>query len=141
MREIIDVKNQLHDKEIQNIIAYSQYMPSPEKLHRIADEYASNRSIHVFGCSEDRVVHGIIVIEETGVNSFEIIGIAVNPDHRMCGIGRELIAYAIRELNCKNLFAETDDDAVNFYRRCGFTIKNLGQKYKGVTRYSCSLIK
>ena len=37
--------------------------------------------------------------------------------------------------------AETDDDAKDFYRKCGFTICSLGEKSLGIIRYVCRYIK
>lgn len=33
--------------------------------------------------------------------------------------------------------AETDRDAVGFYRKYGFQITSLGEKYPGVERFKC----
>ncbi|MGG4554653.1 hypothetical protein ABEX11_20625 [Paenibacillus humicus] len=46
----------------------------------------------------------------------------------------------IRENQIRRVEAETDKDAVDFYRRLGFNITSLGQKYPGVERFQCSLI-
>ena len=35
--------------------------------------------------------------------------------------------------------AETDRDAVDFYRSCGFTIESLGEKYPRIERFLCTL--
>lgn len=35
--------------------------------------------------------------------------------------------------------AETDKDAVGFYKKNGFTITSLGEKYPGVERFDCTL--
>ncbi len=35
------------------------------------------------------------------------------------------------------LEAETDCEAVEFYRKCGWIITSLGEKYPGVERFQC----
>ncbi len=35
------------------------------------------------------------------------------------------------------IYAETDNDAVNFYWKYGFEITSLGEKYPGVERFLC----
>lgn len=35
------------------------------------------------------------------------------------------------------IFAETDNDAVGFYRSYGFEVTSLGEKYPGVERFLC----
>jgi hypothetical protein len=51
---------------------------------------------------------------------------------------RAMIAAACEQFNLKELAAETDQDAVAFYRRCGFQIDTLGEKYLGVERFRCT---
>ena len=40
----------------------------------------------------------------------------------------------------KAIEAETDDDAVEFYRKCGFSISQLNSNKYDSTRYLCELI-
>lgn len=40
-----------------------------------------------------------------------------------------------------SIVAETDDEAVDFYRRYGFFITSLGEKYPGVERFLCQYNK
>jgi ribosomal protein S18 acetylase RimI-like enzyme len=56
------------------------------------------------------------------------------------GIGKKLIEYSFYHLKPSILVAETDDDAVEFYRRCGFIINSLGEKYPDIVRYECRYI-
>ena len=35
------------------------------------------------------------------------------------------------------LIAETDQEAVGFYRKCGFKVESLGELYPGVERFRC----
>jgi len=52
-----------------------------------------------------------------------------------------MINNIIAQSNIKELIAETDDDAVEFYRKCGFKIKDLGAVYDNTRRYKCILVK
>jgi len=40
-----------------------------------------------------------------------------------------------------SIVAETDHEAVDFYRRYGFFITSLGEKYPGVERFLCQYTK
>jgi len=61
----------------------------------------------------------------------------VIPELRLRGIAKEMIDCVIDKHKIKTLFAETDMDAVGFYRKCGFSINSLGEKYPGTERYKC----
>jgi len=39
------------------------------------------------------------------------------------------------------LEAETDAEAVKFYKKMGFQIQSLGEKYPGIERFHCYLEK
>ena len=45
----------------------------------------------------------------------------------------------LNKISC-SMIAETDDDAVGFYRKVGFSVQPLGNKYvAGINRYLCTL--
>ena len=77
---------------------------------------------------------GLEVIEPTiGV----IKHIAVLPSERGKGVGRKMLNFIMKHHSFNLLCAETDNEAVAFYRNCGFTVKSLGEKYVGVERFLC----
>ena len=67
--------------------------------------------------------------------------IAVERRMRSAGYGRSLIQHIREQRPAKELFAETDDDAVEFYRRLGFSISNAptDRRWPERQRYSCVL--
>ncbi len=136
---IIDVKNNLHDPRILAVIAHSQYMPTEEKLHALAEKYELDRDTFSFAWDDNGYIFGVIILKRIGGQVFEIMSIATDPHHRCKGIASKLISFAANRLNCSILKAETDDSAVGFYRKYGFAIKSLGEKYPGVIRYLCTL--
>lgn len=82
---------------------------------------------------------GVAVFKRLTASTVEIVSIAVDPAFRRQGIGSNLISFAAKSLKCDEVRAETDDDAVGFYRRYGFDVVSLGEKYPGVIRYLCTL--
>ncbi|MDR3086073.1 MAG: GNAT family N-acetyltransferase [Christensenellaceae bacterium] len=135
---IVDAKGTLHDRRVLDLLSHSHYMPTEERLNSLADQYESDPNIYAFSCCVNGSVIGIIVIKHHAGTTFEIVSMAVNPAFRGQGIGSKLISYAVNELKCGELKAETDADAVGFYRSCGFDILSLGEKYPGVIRYLCT---
>ncbi len=71
--------------------------------------------------------------------SLEILHIAVDKGKRHQGIGRRLIDAVVALERPREVLAETDHDAVEFYQHCGFSIQPLGEKYPGVERFQCCL--
>lgn len=68
----------------------------------------------------------------------EVCAIGVAPSDRRRGTGRMLLDALGSTPRIDLVVAETDDDAVEFYRACGFVVESLGERYPGVVRYRCS---
>ena len=71
----------------------------------------------------------------------EIIGIAVDASARGKGIGSYMINQVINNYGLLSVYAETDNDAVGFYRKNNFSITEFSEIYDGETviRYKCEL--
>jgi ribosomal protein S18 acetylase RimI-like enzyme len=65
-----------------------------------------------------------------------ISSLVVAPDWRHRGLARGLIEALAERMAAREVVAETDDDAVDFYRRCGFSVENAPPKF-GRPRYWC----
>lgn len=66
-----------------------------------------------------------------------IRSLVVAEHHRLTGAGRKVVEAALAKIDTPWVEAETDSEAVGFYRSLGFTATNLGEKYPGVERFRC----
>lgn len=82
---------------------------------------------------------GIIIIERTAFETFSIQAISCEVHFRKKGVASVMLQYVINKYQPKTIFAETDDDSVGFYKKCGFTTKILRNKYPETVRYLCTL--
>ena len=140
MEQIVDVKAILKNRNILSVLAESMYNPTEERLINRADKYIMNPYVRVYAMNVDDLYVGIIVMDISDNNKIEILNIAVSPSHQKSGIGSSLIDYCISTLHPFEMMAETDDDAVGFYRKYGFKIESLGDKYGvGIMRYQCNI--
>lgn len=138
MNKIIDAKSKLKNPDILSILSESIYMPNDEKLNHITNKYIINSRILAYAYKNNSQFNGIIILEHLKNNEFEILNIAVSKEYQNNGIGKSLIDYIINNLNPNALTAETDDDAINFYLKCGFKIIDIQERYPGVIRYTCT---
>ncbi|MCU6711558.1 GNAT family N-acetyltransferase [Paenibacillus sp. J5C_2022] len=131
IKHFIDVS----DQELYKFLTYCMF-PNEERIFQQCKLYKT---------SEDRSLHGIyskdILVGIIGLihhpDEIEIKHIAIETEYRHKGIGQELVK-AISELYPDlELIAETDKDAVDFYKKVGFTIISLGEKYPGTERFKC----
>ena len=119
------------------------FMPTAEKFNKKVDKFLSDNSIKIFACLHGNEVKGVIVVSFTEQYNIEIIGIAVNVTARHLGIGSYMINKLIDDYSLVSVYAETDNDAVEFYRKNGFKITEFSNTFDGETviRYNCELSK
>lgn len=79
----------------------------------------------------DKEIVGLVGFKRSG-DSAEILHIVVYELFRHRGISRQVLDWLIALQGLTVLTAETDRDAVEFYRRYGFSIISLGELYTGV---------
>ncbi len=85
------------------------------------------------GWLDDRLI-GVYTLERDGAAN-QIRVIAVSPEHRRKGFGKMMLFDALRRSGRRPLTAETDDDALGFYRKCGFKMVGRRKQPSGTLRY------
>lgn len=132
-----DVKASLFDPEVLTLLAPSVYNPTPERLKHRAEEYAADSNVKAYACKNSEKYIGIVVfVTENGTT--EILDIAVKPEYRKHGIGRKLIDFIFNRFPVDTIIAETDDEAVGFYKRYGFAVTPT-KEVSDIRRYFCKL--
>jgi ribosomal protein S18 acetylase RimI-like enzyme len=126
------IKDQINHEEILKILADCVFDNSEKGLKKVCQDYQRHKTWQLFAWRENEQIQGVCGFE-IHPDWLEILHIAVSEANRNQGIG----GLMLNELKKHNLpiEAETDDDAVNFYRKNGFTTTAL-QKYN-VRRWAC----
>ena len=133
-------------EEAFSIYAPCMYQPTYEDYKALMEKFLSDPSVKIFVCDMDGEKAGILVLKEieaaegseTGVEA-EILGIAVRKDLRGKGIGKEMVCQVMEAEHLKKITAQTDDDAIGFYRKSGFEAERVVIEYPNgsVVRYNC----
>lgn len=131
---ICDVKEKITDTVILELLAPSVYYPTEERLLNRARKYQEVENTHIYACKENGELKGIVVFKIAD-SSATILDIAVKPEHQGQGIGSKLIDFIFNQFKVDNIIAETDDDAVEFYKKNEFTVVDTETKFN-VKRYS-----
>ena len=134
-----DIENELDNPIVRNLVNASAGDKSTEALDRKVAEFRRREDLHLYGWIENDEILGVCGIEVHS-DYVEIYNIAVDPNNRKHGIGRAMIT-AVQQKYKRTVKAETDDDAVEFYRKCGFETEGLIKTYSNgeVQRYKCVL--
>ena len=97
--------------------------------------YLKSQNRKLFGFERQGQISGCIGIENIRFNECVIKHIAVFPEHSGKGTGSKMIGFLSEEFTL--ITAETDKEAIDFYRKYGFSVTSLGEKYPGVERFLC----
>lgn len=117
------------------------YLPSEKKFQDKVYAWLNNSNVRIFaGFYEEKIV-GLMVVSLEKYPSAELIGISVDRNYRKCGIGSWMIGQLKNACNISMVHAETDDDAVEFYRKNRFKITAFNRTFDNtsVLRYRCCL--
>ena len=116
-------------------------MPTEEKFNKKIDTFLIDNSIKIFACFNHSEIVGVIVVSFFEQCKIEIIGIAVVLSARNKGIGSYMINQTVTDYGLISVYAETDNDAVGFYQKNGFSVTEFSEIYDGekVVRYKCEL--
>ena len=135
--EIIEAKEFLTDRSLQKVLAASVYNPTQARMDERAKRYSDSK-FAVFAAIYDQKICGVIIIEISRNNRLTILDFAVSEPLRGQGIGTALIRHLQLEYTPSEICAQTDDDAVGFYRKLGFVIEKEPELYTDTVRYHCA---
>ena len=139
--KLIELTNKQDVCKTYEIYKHCMFMPTEEKFNKKIDTFLIDNSIKIFACFNRGEIVGVIVILFLERNKIEIIGIAVVLSARSKGIGSYMINQTVTDYDLISVYAETDNDAVGFYQKNGFSVTEFSEIYDGekVVRYKCEL--
>jgi len=142
----VDLQPRLDEPEVRALLEVPARRG--EDLDRIADRYRDART-RLLGVVVERswdvpdVRPGTPIaclgLEPRGSDEADIRSLAVLPRWRRQGLARGLLFGACEELGLRALEAETDADAIAFYRATGFVVESRGERSPGVAPFRCRL--
>ena len=140
LRELT-LKNEI--LQTYEIYKHCMFIPTEEKFNNKVDLFLNDNSVKIFACFEQDNILGVMVVSFIEQKKIEIIGIAVDVSARGKGIGSYMINQVLNNYGLLSVYAETDNDAVGFYRNNDFSIVEFSEIYDGETviRYKCKLTK
>ncbi len=132
---ICDIKEIITEPDILKLLAPSLYNSTEERLLNRAKKYQEDENTNIYAYKDNGEYKGIVVFEILN-NSATILDIAVKSDYQGRGIGSKFIDFIFNSFNAQNITAETDDDAIGFYKKYGFTVADTKVEFD-TKRYVC----
>ena len=126
----------------KRIYTSCMYHPTYKDYKGQMDDTLCDPSTKVFVYEDQGRKTGMIILKFSDAAA-EIIGIAVSVDARRKGIGKQLIRRVMELDDLECIKAQTDDDSIGFYRKCGFSEEKIVIEYPDgpAVRYNCVLYK
>ena len=131
--DLVELNGRQDEPVVRRVLELSH--GSKEALEEVCAHYLSGQWPFI-GWQEGEEVLACAGAERLGKGTIGIRSIAVEPARRRRGLGRTLLDALAHRLEARTLVAETDDEAVGFYRRCGFSVEDAPPKF-GRARYWC----
>ena len=131
--ELIDLSGRQDEPAIRRVLEQSH--GSTGALEEACAHYRSGEWTFI-GWQDGEEILACAGAEKLSSSTIGVRSIAVAPAWRNRGVGRTLIDALAERAGAKRVVAETDDDAVGFYRRCGFAVEDAPPKF-GRARYWC----
>lgn len=139
-----DVSNRLQTLEFRalllQVVGWRNAGAADEaRLDAVIASYRASATTRVLAVSVEGACAGILALDRVAPARAVIRHIVVDRHQRGHGLGRAMIEAAAKHWGLAELEAETARDAVDFYRRCGFRVQSLGEKFPGSERFRCVL--
>jgi ribosomal protein S18 acetylase RimI-like enzyme len=122
--------------EVRELLALAMF-PDPQRIAAALERYASDPQWQVWVWETNGRSVCAVGVKVSGAVA-EVLHIGTGPRGRGQGAGRALLSGLMTELSLERLEAETDDEAVGFYRRTGFSAEQTEHR-GGHVRYRCVL--
>ncbi len=131
---ICGVKAIITEPDILKLLAPSVFNPTEDRLLNRTKKYQDeNANIYVY--KHNGEYKGIVIFKLLNYSA-TILDIAVKPEYQGQGIGSKLIDFIFNSFNVDSITAETDDDAIGFYKKYGFTVADTKIEF-ATKRYTC----
>lgn len=118
--------------DIKDLMSLCLHKPNKKKIQQALKIYQKNHHLYL-GILEGTIM--ALVGYDVLDNKCKILHLAVRPDFQKQGIAKWMIEWMSYQYN--RLEAETDNEALGFYQKVGFSVEYLGEIYPGTARYRC----
>ena len=120
------------------LYAPCMYQPTYEDFKIQMEDLLSSPFVRILVCENRGKKTGMMILKFSDSDA-EIIGISVSEKLRHQGIGNRMIQYVMKFEGLERLEAQTDDDSIGFYRKCGFDEERIIVDYPdgSAIRYNC----
>jgi GNAT superfamily N-acetyltransferase len=131
-----DIRVEMDNATVHRLISYAAFDGLSDAVAKTVQKYQTDPTLHFYAWIENDSIHGVCGYEVHN-DKIEIHLISTCEHFRNCGVGRAMVSALVDKYHMI-IEAETDDDAVLFYQKCGFETTEFVDEVKG-KRHACIL--
>jgi GNAT superfamily N-acetyltransferase len=136
---IVPLRDDHDDDRIALLVAMGMNAEDPaasiERASSVPAEYRAQADLRMWVCEEGGEVTAMIGVQALG-DDLIVRDLAAMPEARGRGVGRALLDFIRKELHPTMINGHTWSGAVEFYERCGFTVRQDGVLGDGRPRFA-----
>lgn len=133
---LVNVKDLVESQEISQLLEYAVYADE-DALAEAVKRYQAEEGLELYALKHEGELIGLIGYEIDNHNALTITHLAIAPEYRNQGYGRGIVLEALYKAKPDRIIAETEEDAVDFYRNIGFVVLSTGRLPNGSERFRC----
>ncbi|MBA3330846.1 MAG: GNAT family N-acetyltransferase [Actinobacteria bacterium] len=131
---LVDLRGREDEPAVRALLACAH--GSAPSVDRAAARYRTGEWV-LIGWEEGGALVACAGVERGASGDIAMRSVAVVPERRGQGSGRALVDAVAGAATARRLVAETDEDAVGFYRNCGFSVERIEPR-AGRARFRCA---
>ncbi|WP_051517308.1 GNAT family N-acetyltransferase [Deinococcus phoenicis] len=124
--------------ELGALLARAMF-PDPARIRRTLESYRSDPERRIFAWTLEGRPVSAAGLRPHG-QEVEVLHLGTAPGQEGRGYARALLHALAEHLKAARVVAETDEDAVGFYRRAGFMVTPIPSRW-GRARFGCTLTR
>lgn len=132
-----EIKKIYTNEDIKRLLGYAMFNPTEGRIKSAAEGIYAKEQGRFYVAEQEGII-GIIGVRRVDNDFVEIMHIAVDEDHRKSGVATAMIRFVDEMERVDRIIAETDGDAVDFYRSFGFDVQEKEDDLTGYVRYTCT---
>lgn len=135
--QVTDFNEIYLNKDIADLLGTAMFNPTFGKIQNVAQSIYAKTQGRFYACYIESVLVGVIGLSKIDNDKLIIKHIAVSSTFKRQKIASTMLDFIIERERVDVVEAETDDDAVSFYKGYGFSIKKLPYNDATGQRYQC----
>ncbi len=140
--QVVDLKQRFDDAIVRRVLSFAVGYPNAQKINGVMQQYESPER-RLVGFEEEGKLVGCLGYKAAKSRAVTVTHMAVALDARRRGVGRSMVRWLSENGKCTVIRLETDEDALDFYRKCGFVVERVSDRMMlngdQVRRYTCVL--